>query len=769
MRRSKLLFSSILATVLGMGVIGGVLTTKNTESKSVEMVEAAAKPTTVKTIGLRLSGSYWGSAAAYYSCQIWNSSTSKGDTYHYNFESGGQVSTGEKVIYCDVSDFVSSKGAFTHIVIHRWGGPGRTSWWNKWAYYSDGNGGEGNHSFSANSSNYFENNGWDSCDKKDKDYDPGYYLFGNMGGSWGIATAIAPDATPVSGNQASWSSVTFAANNECKIGYYNMGGGIDYQNNGFAGQHYGFSWSTSYAENNIKCTTAGTYKVFLNNAWETAINKDITIACYERRKDTTTSKGNATCNTDILLSSSLSGMFGTYTGYTIKEYRSGSTTGSVVNINNTYPTTESSIYAIYQAATYTLTFYPNGGTGSQTTRTKTHDIAFPIPTPQSLNINAGPARVALSWNTKEDGSGDTYKIDGTSTYTTDKAESFYLQQGFKSYEYSVDGGSTWVQMPKIATATDCVATYASDPSNYLPAGQIVTIRSYYDGVQAHTIQATDTWTGNTYPYGGQHYISIGTHNRIVLYVTNGGQYNVDVWGGSERGIAINRSGFETKYECELNETTHNYTGTITVLPGDIIEAFYNYATTYSITMTNYSAYGIAENGRVSVPAVYQMTLTWDGTDGGYPTINVDSMIAVDTATLIAQTFNSDMTPLCTAVEGGSAPSTLVTQWGVEAGYYAKLTSATQNILNGTTSTSDTDVRAMQAKYDRIVGKYNRSISSINDYMGRNPAPIGNSLGVSLFGSLSNNDSNVLFAIIIVSVLSVASVGGYFLIRRKKQK
>ena len=39
MRRSKLLFSSILATVLGMGVIGGVLTTKNT--KEVKQVEAA--------------------------------------------------------------------------------------------------------------------------------------------------------------------------------------------------------------------------------------------------------------------------------------------------------------------------------------------------------------------------------------------------------------------------------------------------------------------------------------------------------------------------------------------------------------------------------------------------------------------------------------------------------------------------------------------------------------------------------------------------------
>ena len=139
------------------------------------------------------------------------------------------------------------------------------------------------------------------------------------------------------------------------------------------------------------------------------------------------------------------------------------------------------------------------------------------------------------------------------------------------------------------------------------------------------------------------------------------------------------------------------------------------------------------------------------------------------AKLIAQTFNNDMTPLCTSVEGGAAPSTLKTQWGVEAGYYSKLTSGAQNILNGTTSSSDTDVIAMRAKYDRIVGKYSRSISEINDYMGRNPTPIGNSLGILLFGSLSNNDSNALLAIVIVSILSVASIGGYFLIRRKKQK
>ena len=57
MRRTKILFSSILATVLGMGVIGGVLTTKNTKSKPVEKVVAA---TVSKTrIVLELEDQCW--------------------------------------------------------------------------------------------------------------------------------------------------------------------------------------------------------------------------------------------------------------------------------------------------------------------------------------------------------------------------------------------------------------------------------------------------------------------------------------------------------------------------------------------------------------------------------------------------------------------------------------------------------------------------------------------------------------------------------------
>ena len=478
----------------------------------------------------------------------------------------------------------------------------------------------------------------------------------------------------------------------------------------------------------------------------------------------TLNSGSSFSKSGYTLSSWNTAANGTGTSYSL----SGSATYK--NFPNYVNGSSVTLYAIWTLNTYTMTFKPNGGSGSQTTRSKTHGQSFTVPAPADLGIGAGVGRVMLNWADNEDGSGNTYSLDGTSTYTGNANHDFWLIQGYKSYEYSVDGGSSWVQMPRMEeTPSLCVAGYESDESNYLPAGAIITFRSYY-GSGAHSAQSIDIWAGNQYEESGNHHIEFGTHNKVVLTVQNDGNFKVDIYGGSERGIAITRDDFDTKYVSDLDEKSHNYSCTLTVLPGDQIRAFHSWRTVYDITMTNYASYGIDVNGNVSVPAVYTLTLTWDGTDGGYPTVDVTAMIAADTASLIAQTFNTDMTTLCEGMEKGASPSSLTSQWSTESGYYSKLTTATKNILNGTTSSSDADVLAMRAKYDRIVGKYKNSGVSINDYMSRNPASLSAIRDFSPF-TLFTNDEDNLSTIIIIAASSVAllSVTALSILVIKKRK
>ena len=311
----------------------------------------ASKPSTVKTIGLRLSGSFWGSADAYYTAHVWGGTA--GTTWPgVAFDGNAKVSGSGKIIYADVSAYTG----FTNIIIARWKEAGHSTEWNRWTL----------NSFSANSYNFFDNNEWSSCNKS-KDYDPGYYLFGAWGGDnskFNIANAIASDASPVSGNVASWSSVTFTQSDYFKVAYYNMGGGINYQNNGFSGNHYGFGWnSADYAGNNIYCTSApsGTYKVFLlNDSYKVAINKDVTISCYKiLGSNSAVSLGSVTGNTDILLkdTSGFSAKFPSIDHYTLDSYYSNSNKATQIYPTTHYPTGNMSVYCYYRPDNQTITLY----------------------------------------------------------------------------------------------------------------------------------------------------------------------------------------------------------------------------------------------------------------------------------------------------------------------------------------------------------------------------------------------------------------------------
>ena len=118
-------------------------------------------------------------------------------------------------------------------------------------------------------------------------------------------------------------------------------------------------------------------------------------------------------------------------------------------------------------------------------------------------------------------------------------------------------------------------------------------------------------------------------------------------------------------------------------------------------------------------------------------------------------------------------------WGVLVGFWDDGTTITvagkqilldaQAVEHETPSTDEETIQAAIAKYDYIIGKYNKTLGLVDDYpdfIERNPAPVGNHRIV--VDSIISNSGNSVAIIIIVSVVSISAIGGYFFLRKKRE-
>ena len=103
--------------------------------------------------------------------------------------------------------------------------------------------------------------------------------------------------------------------------------------------------------------------------------------------------------------------------------------------------------------------------------------------------------------------------------------------------------------------------------------------------------------------------------------------------------------------------------------------------------------------------------------------------------------------------------------GSQAYFLAKTASPRDG--DGLTPTGDVIQKAL-ARYDFIVGKYNKGqgLTAYTDFMNRDPDAIGSSIRV-----LNNIVSNtaVSTTVVIISVLAITTLGGYFLLRKRKEE
>ena len=87
--------------------------------------------------------------------------------------------------------------------------------------------------------------------------------------------------------------------------------------------------------------------------------------------------------------------------------------------------------------------------------------------------------------------------------------------------------------------------------------------------------------------------------------------------------------------------------------------------------------------------------------------------------------------------------------------------------DGNTPTGDVIQKAL-ARYDFIVGKYNKvqGLTAYTDFMSRDPSPVG-SARINL--NIVENNGALTSVIVIVSLVSITAIGGFFFLKKRKEQ
>ena len=129
----------------------------------------------------------------------------------------------------------------------------------------------------------------------------------------------------------------------------------------------------------------------------------------------------------------------TRTGYTFLGWSlsSTATSASYQPGGSITLTANDTLYAVWKANTYTVSYNANGGSGAPASQTKTYGA--PLTLSATKPTRAG--HTFLGWNTKADGSGTSYAAGGS--YTANAAATLYAQWQINTYtvSYNANGGS----------------------------------------------------------------------------------------------------------------------------------------------------------------------------------------------------------------------------------------------------------------------------------------------------------------------------------------
>lgn len=326
-------------------------------------------------------------------------------------------------------------------------------------------------------------------------------------------------------------------------------------------------------------------------------------------------------------------------------------------------------------------------------------------------------------------------------------------------------------------STDMWIKYEEDGSTYSTAEDL-TIYVYALAEYQLVETAPADWSGN--------YLIVATDGDSNLVAMNGSLANPDVEGGyqtvTEKSAGIIEAGQESEWTIASYSTgfsiqgkSGKYIGRGTDKNGmDVSDsALLN---TLAFTYGEVIIYGSAGN---------RLSFSIDGNRFRYypsGTVKlyklVESSEATNYADMFLEKLSTGATAVCKVTQEGIVQTNLADlkqAWKALADDY-NLLSANDKEQFRTGVASDnpsaTNIAKALALYDYVAAKYNTQLQgegfvSNYDFMSRDIVPLSSSKVI--LGGLISENSSVLAIIVIVSLVSITAIGGYFFVRKNKEQ
>ena len=530
--------------------------------------------------------------------------------------------------------------------------------------------------------------------------------------------------------------------------------------------------------------------------FKTPTNGSVSLTAYDSGD---TNKGSITTNTLKFIYSDWHVTYNATgsTGYSLSTWTySSSQSGTYVaweSGGTTNPTTVNPVgntyhSATFAAATYTITYDRNlNDGGTQATQTKYYGTSVNLYTPGTspLNVerwNPSFAKRFLYWNTDWSDKTSTGRKNAGATYSANAGVTYYYIETWYQYRYKVNSGS-WIDLVQNdeGKSSGIKVQFAPSSAHILPLNGILHLQYSSNGGSTWSDIDSVTFEGN---YDTTTGIKLETNDTLYLKINDSNQYVCWVPGISDRTIAVFNSSSATTGGTAYTMRGDGNDQTVTTMDVPIKKGqFVRRGSFGNYTYGSYFAGGTGDaadcfsqvGSETAVECIKTGVYTVYNKKGEYNNWNDIWFTRNDeaSASLLAQIFNEIIGPVCTAAGGGSALSALQAVWGSVSStqlyyHFDGQFEDTMAYFSTSTATSDEDILACLSTYDYIERKY--GTTALPDFLGRNnsyPTAIRNPL-TGIFGQTGNN-LNAVIAIVAITSVTALSVGGYFFLRKKKEK